>query len=107
MDTAAITRSELIATLANLQPERQWGEYQLGDYAQYAELTAPEVLICFSSGDHDLSDGLVDPYSTFYGQPCMPAHWGLSEQAAQLIQAHNQVHLSRYPNADGPKQHAA
>ncbi|MBT9123810.1 hypothetical protein KIP75_29980 [Pseudomonas aeruginosa] len=70
MDAAAITRSELIAKLANLQPERQWGECQQGDYAHYAELAAPEVLICFSSGDHNLSDGLLDPYSTFYGQPC-------------------------------------
>jgi hypothetical protein len=50
-----------------------------------------------------LVEGCVDPYSTYYGDPCAPSHWSISEEAAQLVQQHNQVFITRYPNNDGPR----
>jgi hypothetical protein len=98
-------RQDLIATLQQMHSEIIWGEYPLGDYDQYAEEGSPDVLVCFSNEDADMENGLVDPYSTLLGERCDPSHWGLSEQAATLIQAYNQVFVSRYPNCDGPRQH--
>lgn len=94
--------NDLIATLERLHPEFEWGTYPLGDYDQYAELNAPDLLICFSSEDYDLDDGLVDPYATFTGEACSPSEWGISVEAAQMIQAHNKVFITKYPNCDGP-----
>lgn len=98
-----LDRTELIASLKNLHPELQWGEYPLGDYEQVAELGAPDTLICFCDQESDLLEGCVDPYSTFFGEPCVPSHWDLSEKAAQAVQQHNQVFITRYPNNDGPR----
>lgn len=100
----AATRSNLIAELQQLHPERHWGEYPLGDYDQYAEIGAPDILVCFSNEEGELDEGLVDPYSTMMGEHCDPSHWGLSERAAQLIQAHNKVFVAKYPSCDGPRQ---
>ncbi len=101
----AATRKALIAALQQLHPELQWGEYPLGDYDQYAEVDAPEILVCFSNEEVQLDEGLVDPYSTMMGERCDPSQWGLSEHAAQLIQAHNRVFMANYPGCDGPRQH--
>jgi hypothetical protein len=103
-DMLATDLNGLIATLKKLHPELQWGEFPLGDYDQYAEADAPEVLVCFGNGEGELDEGLVDPYSTLMGERCEPSHWGLSEPAAQLIQAHNKVFIAKYPNCDGPRQ---
>jgi hypothetical protein len=103
-DMLATDLNGLIAALKKLHPELQWGEFPLGDYDQYAEADAPEVLVCFGNGEGELDEGLVDPYSTLMGERCEPSHWGLSEPAAQLIQAHNKVFIAKYPNCDGPRQ---
>ncbi|TPG88090.1 hypothetical protein EAH72_33740 [Pseudomonas caspiana] len=100
--TMTAERNALISALQKLHPELQWGEYPLGDYDQYAEIDAPDVLVCFSNEDVELDEGLVDPYSTLMGERCDPSHWGLSEHAAQLIQAHNKIFIAKYPNCDGP-----
>lgn len=97
-------RVALIATLKKLHPDLQFGEFTLGDYDQYAETDAPDVLVCFGNDASELDEGLVDPYSTLMGERCEPAHWELSEHAAQLIQAHNKVFVAKYPNCDGPRQ---
>lgn len=89
-----IDRNKLIETLKTLHPEIRWGEYPMGDYIEHAEEGAPDVLVCFGNEDADMEDGLVDPYSTLYGEPCDPSHWGISEQAAQLIKSHNRVSVS-------------
>ncbi len=103
---AMSTSQELIAALRLMHPEVRWGEYPLGDYDQYAEADAPDVLVTFSSEDGEL-EGLADPYSTFYGEYCEPSHWGLSNEAAKLIQTHNKVFVAKYPNCDGPKLQSA
>lgn len=102
-DVLATDRDALIAALQKLHPELQWGEFPLGDYDQYAETDAPDVLVCFGNDEGELDEGLVDPYSTLMGERCEPEHWGLSEHAAQLIQAHNKVFIAKYPNCDGPR----
>ncbi len=96
----------LIQTLQTLHPERQWGAHPLGDYDQYAEIDASDILVGFSDDEPGLENGLIDPYSTFHGEPCEPSHWGLSDEAAKLMQDYNKVHIAKYPSADGPRQHA-
>jgi len=103
--TMTAERNALISALQKQHPELQWGEYPLGDYDQYAEIDAPEVLVCFSNEEGELDEGLIDPYSTMMVERCDPSHWGISEHAAQLIQAHNQVFIANYPGCDGPRQH--
>lgn len=106
MDTELAPKTQaLIARLSELHPEIVWTTYPLCDYDQHAEVNAPETLVSFGHPDVDLDEGLVDPYSTIYGNLCEPATWGISEEAAQLIQAHNQVYMARYPNGDGPRQY--
>lgn len=95
--------NELLKTLQEMHPELKWGTYPLSDYEMYAELDAPEVLICFGNEEMDLEYGLVDPCSTFTGVSCSPTHWGISGAAAEMIQAHNKVFVSKYPNFYGPK----
>ncbi|MFK3607839.1 hypothetical protein PVE_R2G0414 [Pseudomonas veronii 1YdBTEX2] len=95
--------NDLIKILQEQHPELKWGTYPLDDYDVYAEKDAPELLVCFSSEDFDLEDGLVDPCSTFTGESCSPSHWGISVEAAEMIQAHNKVFVSKYPKCDGPK----
>ncbi|WP_312483275.1 hypothetical protein [Pseudomonas sp.] len=99
------TSQELIAALQQMHPDICWGEWPLGDYDQYAEADAPDILVTFNSVEEELK-GLADPYSTIYGEHCEPSQWGLSEVAAQLIQAHNKVFVAKYPNCDGPKLRA-
>ncbi|WP_116827197.1 MULTISPECIES: hypothetical protein [Pseudomonas syringae group] len=99
----APSTEELLKTLQEMHPQLKWGTYPLSDYDMYAELDAPEVLVCFGSEDLDLEYGLVDPCSTFTGKRCLPAHWGISGEAAEMIQAHNKVFVSKYPNFDGPR----
>jgi len=96
------TSQELIAVLQQMHPDIRWGEWPLGDYDQYAEADAPDILVTFNSAEEEL-EGLADPYTTIYGKYCKPSQWGLSEVAAQLIQAHNKVFVAKYPNCDGPK----
>ncbi|WP_439126154.1 MAG: hypothetical protein ACNJA3_27690 (plasmid) [Pseudomonas rhizophila] len=100
METAT---AELLKALQEMHPQLKWGTYPLSDYVMFAELDAPEVLVCFGSEDLDLEYGLVDPCSTFTGKRCSPANWGISGEAAEMIQAHNKVFVSKYPNCDGPK----
>lgn len=98
----------LVAVLKEMHPEIQWAAFPLGDYAQYAEADAPEWLVSFGNEDQQLEEGLVDPYSTMLGDAyCEPAAWGISDKAAQLIQAHNKVFVAKYPNCDGPRQHVS
>ncbi|QHF00742.1 hypothetical protein QO021_28655 (plasmid) [Pseudomonas amygdali pv. lachrymans] len=94
---------ELLKTLQEMHPQLKWGTYPSCDYDMYAELDAPEVLVCFGSEDLDLEYGLVDPCSTFTGKRCSPSHWGISVEASEMIQAHNKVFVSKYPNCNGPK----
>ncbi|WP_219096291.1 hypothetical protein [Pseudomonas sp. UMAB-40] len=93
----------LIDELKLMHPDIKWAVYPLGDYDQYAEIDAPEWLVSYGNEEQDLDDGLVDPYSTMLGEAGEPAAWGISEKAAQLIQAHNKVFMAKYPNCDGPR----
>lgn len=98
-----VAAKDLIDKLSTIHPEKQWSLYPIGDYCQYAEADAPNVLVSFGSEDQELESGLVDPYSTMMGELCDPAVWGLSDEAAQLMQAFNKVYMAKYPNCDGPK----
>lgn len=102
-DAGLIKAQALIAELEQMHPDISWSLFPLGDYDQYAEVNAPDVLVSFGSADEAMEEGLVDPYSTMLGEVCEPAHWGLSVDAAQLILAHNQVSITKYPNCDAPK----
>jgi hypothetical protein len=97
------TTNELIKALQEMHPLLRWGTYPLGDYDVYAEQDAPDVLVCFGNEDYDLEEGLVDPCSTMTGNSCSPSHWGISVEAGEMIQAHNKVFVSKYPNCNGPK----
>lgn len=98
-----VSAQELITRLAGMHPEKRWSLYPIGDYCQYAEADAPDVLVSFECSEQELNAGLVDPCSTMIGQLCDPAVWGLSEEAAQLMKAFNKVNIAKYPNGDGPK----
>lgn len=95
--------NDLMAKLSSLHPEKQWSLYPIGDYCQYAEADAPDVLVSFECDEQELDSGLVDPYSTMLGGLCEPAAWGLSDEAAKLMKAFNKVNMAKYQNADGPK----
>lgn len=98
-----VKAQELIVKLTALHPEKRWSLYPIGDYFQYAEADAPDVLVSFGCDDQDLESGLVDPYSTMMGELCEPAAWGISHEAAQLMQTFNKVFMAKYQNGDGPK----
>ena len=89
--------SQLIERLNILHPEISWSPFELGDYVEYAEIDAPDVLVSFGSEDEQLEFGLVDPYANIFGEACEPAHWGISEEAAQLIQKFNKVFMALWP----------
>lgn len=89
-----LSRRELLDKLRSMHPDIKWGEYPLGDYAQNAADGAPETLVCFGSEEHGILEGLPDPYSTMFSEPCEPSEWGISEEAAQLIVAHNKVFMA-------------
>lgn len=101
--TGLIKAQALIAKLEQMHPDIPWSLFPLGDYDQYAEVNAPDVLVSFGSTNEAMEEGVVDPYSTMLGEVCEPSHWGLSVEAAELIQAHNQVSITKYPNCDAPK----
>jgi hypothetical protein len=92
---------QVIAQLQRLHPEMVFTPFPLGDYDQYAEIDAPDVLVSFEA--EDLGEGLVDPFSTMLGEACEPSRWGLSVEAAQIIQRYNRIFITKYPNCDGPK----
>lgn len=92
---------QVLDELKRLHPEIKWSLFPLGDYDQYAEIDAPDVLLSFSS--EDLDTGLPDPYSTMTGEACEPSQWGISAEAAQIMQNYNRVFIAKYPNCDGPK----
>ena len=94
---------ELIERLEQMHPEIKWSLYPLGDYDQYAEADAPDFLVSFGSDEQGLDGGLVDPYSTLMGSLCEPSAWGISDEAARLIQAHNRVFMDKYSDYDGPR----
>lgn len=94
----------LIVTLKQMHPKIRWSLCPLSDYDQYAEADAPEVLVSFGSKAQQMEEGLVDAYSTMLGEACDPTYWGISVEAAQLIQNHNRVFMAKYPNGDGPRQ---
>ncbi|NDP49499.1 MAG: hypothetical protein GZ085_14145 [Sulfuriferula multivorans] len=98
---------QVISRLANLHPEMLWSTFPLGDYDQYAEIDAPDVLVCFGRDEEELDDGLVDPYSTMLGTACEPSVWGISEEAAKIIQCYNRVFIAQYANCDGPRSLAS
>lgn len=102
VETKAIA---LIATLKQMHPKVRWSLYPLGDYDQYAETDAPDVLVSFGSKAHQLEEGLVDGFSTIQGELCEPKIWGISVEAAQLLQNHNRVYMAKYSRGDGPRQH--
>jgi hypothetical protein len=93
----------IIDELKQMHPGVKWAVYPLGDYDQCAEIDAPEWLVSFGSEEQEMVEGLVDPYSSMLGEACEPAEWGISDKAAQLIQAHNKVFMAKYPNGDGPR----
>jgi len=104
-DNAENKAQALLETLKQMHPKIRWSLYPLGDYDQYAEVDAPDVLVSFGSKTQQMDEGLVDAYSTMMGEACEPKVWGISVEAAQLIQNHNRVFMAKYPNADGPRQH--
>jgi hypothetical protein len=104
-DCAESKAQTLLETLKQMHPKIRWSLYPLGDYDQYAEVDAPDVLVSFGSKAQQMEDGLVDAYSTMMGEACEPKLWGISVEAAQLIQNHNRVFMAKYPNGDGPRQH--
>ena len=81
----------------------QWSIYPLGDYDQYAEHDAPDCLVAWGNEEQELDTSLVDPYSNMMGGLCSPSYWGISDEAAQLIQEHNKVFIAKYPNCAGPR----
>lgn len=94
---------QVIDHLKRLHPELKFSLFPLCDYDQYAEIDAPEVLVSFGSEAQELDEGIVDPYATIHGAACDPSVWGLSTEAARLIQQHNRVFVAKYPNCDGPR----
>lgn len=96
-----IATLELLARLKLMHPELQWDTYPLGDYDQYAELDAPDVLVSFS--DDDGNEGLADAFSTLMGKACEPSQWGISLEAAELIREHNKVFMAKYESSNGPR----
>lgn len=94
---------QVIAELERLHPEIAWSLYPLGDYDQVAELDAPDLLVSFGSEAQQLEEGLVDAFSTITGEACEPSHWGISVDAALILQSHNRVFIAKYRNCDGPK----
>ena len=94
---------EVLQLMQKMHPEITWTFFPLGDYDQSAELDAPDVQVSFGSEHEQLDMGLVDPYSDIFGVACEPSHWNLSEEAAQILVAHNRVFLSKYPCFDGPR----
>lgn len=97
---------ELITKLSVLHPEKKWGVFPIGDYSQFADADAPDVLVTFGCDEQDLDGGLPDPFSSMLGDSCDPSAWGLSVEAAKLIRKFNKVDIAKYPNCDGPKQRA-
>lgn len=95
---------DLLDKLSALHPEKTWSLFPIGDYCQFADADAPDVLVSFGCDEQQLDSGLVDPYSTVAGDVCEPAAWGLSVEAAQLMREFNKVNIAKYPNCDGPKQ---
>jgi hypothetical protein len=93
MDSQAtpVATIELIEKLRSMHPEFVWGTYPLGDYDQYSIGTPPELLICFSNDQIPNCEDIPDAFSTFYGEKCGPAHWSISDKAAELICGHNQI----------------
>lgn len=83
---------ELIAKLQVMHPQLFWGTLPLGDYCQWAESDAPEMLICFRKNAQ--AEDMVDPFATILGSECAPSHWGISPEAGALISAHNKVFVS-------------
>lgn len=100
---AEVKAQQVLDELKRLHPEIKWSLFPLGDYDQYAEIGAPEILVSFSSNEQDLDTGLPDPYSTMMGEACEPSQWGISAAAAQIMQSYNRVYIAKYPNCDGPK----
>lgn len=94
---------QVLTQLKALHPELFWALFPLGDYDQYAEIDAPDTLVCFGRDESELDEGLVDPYSTMLGTACEPSHWGVSVEAAQIIQRYNRVFVAKYSACDGPK----
>lgn len=102
MTTNNQTTDALIAKLQQLYPAYQWNTTPIGDYDQNAELGAPETLICFSNDDVYCCDEIVDAFSTFTGEVCDPSVWGLSTEVADLIRAHNKIHVATLNEFNSP-----
>ncbi|CAD0264274.1 conserved hypothetical protein [Pseudomonas veronii] len=93
----------LILKLKVMHPEIEWAPFEIGDYYQYAELGAPDILVSFGSEDEQLECGLVDAYADMFGKACAPSHWGICEEAAQMIQEFNQIFMAKYPCGNAPR----
>lgn len=98
-----IKAQQVLDELKRLHPEIKWTLFPLGDYDQYAEIDAPDVLVSFSSDEQGLDTGMPDPFSTMTGEACLPSQWGITAEAAQIMQNYNRVYIAKYPNCDGPK----
>lgn len=94
---------QVVAQLKLLQPEMYWATFPLCDYDRWAEIDAPEVLVCFGRTADEAEEGYADPYATNEEQPCEPSHWGVSAEAAQIVQAFNRIFVTKYPEGNGPK----
>ncbi|MNF99945.1 hypothetical protein D3C85_1492200 [compost metagenome] len=104
-DNAETKAQALLETLKQMHPRVRWSLHPLRDYNQYAEVDAPDVLVSFGSKAQEMEEVLVDAYSTMAGEACEPKLWGISVEAAHLIQNHNHVFMAKSPNGDGPWQH--
>jgi hypothetical protein len=96
-ETPAATR-QLVDQLQEMHPDRLWGTSWLGDYAQFADPDAPEIIIFFSLAFDANRFEVTDPYSDAYGSEGEPSIWKLPEKAANLIRGHNKIYCSRSPS---------
>lgn len=101
VDSATQNALALIEQLKALQPEMVFGAYPIGDYDQYAELDAPDILVCFGTEERELDYGLIDPRVDINGDRCEPDHWGLSDEAKRLIIDFNKVDMLKYQSTIG------
>jgi hypothetical protein len=78
-----------------MHPEFVWETYPLCDYEQYSIGNSPKLLVCFSNKEIHTCEYIPDPFSTLFGSKCLPSHWKLSFEGAELIRDHNQISVVR------------
>lgn len=103
VDSATQSAQALVEQLKALQPEMVFGTYPISDYDQYAELDAPDALVCFGTEEGELDYGLIDPRVDMNGDRCEPDYWGLREEVKNLIINFNKVDMLKYQSTIGPR----